>query len=397
MSEHKASSGAPWTDPELMSELERSAELTDWPEESERALWRSIDSRLDRPARPRWRLAMWGAPALAALAASVLVFVPWLRERADPSAELVALGDEGSLRVRAGSVYRVERAASADRNVVLDRGAVEARIRPLPPGRILAVQTPHLRAVVVGTRFSVEVSPQSSEVVVTEGTVRVEVVGRPPQQVGAGQSVRVGAAQPAAAPDPSAAPLDAVAHCEQEGTVEARRACYRPFLSGTGLAAQNALYGLAALERDQGRTSDALALFEEHRRRFPAGLLAPEVSLEVLRLLVDERRFAKAVEEAEQFTRRFERDARGPEVRLLRANLLCAELGQREAARQAYLEGAAAARDGAREEALCAMARCAQLQGERAQAREDWRRYLDEFPRGAHAQEARDQLRSKEP
>jgi hypothetical protein len=63
-------------------------------------------------------------------------------------------------------------------------------------------------------------------------------------------------------------------------------ACYRRLAATDGLAAEVALYEAAALCRDRlGDAECSLTLLREHRARFPAGALAPEVSISIVEIL----------------------------------------------------------------------------------------------------------------
>ncbi|MGC4113247.1 MAG: hypothetical protein QM765_00920 [Myxococcales bacterium] len=110
-----------------------------------------------------------------------------------------------------------------------------------------------------------------------------------------------------------------------------------------------------------------------------------------MRVLVTARRFDQAIAAADQFRLRYPGDARLPEVQVVRARLLCALPGRSAAAVETFQEVVAmeAASAQVRQEALFAMAACQNASGDRAGAEASWRLYLERFPDGAHAEEAR--------
>jgi hypothetical protein len=184
--------------------------------------------------------------------------------------------------------------------VRLDRGRMAASVAPRLPEEPLAVLTPQLSVFVVGTRFSVDVDHDVTTVAVEEGRVRVERAQRI-LYLSAGDSVR--------SDDPR---LRGEAHavpCADERELDGRRACLTREAAGQGLAAENALFALGMLARGErdGRAR-AIAHFRDHQRRFPAGVLAPEVALALADLLLADGHREQACAELNAFVRLFPRD-----------------------------------------------------------------------------------------
>jgi tetratricopeptide (TPR) repeat protein len=166
----------------------------------------------------------------------------------------------------------------------------------------------------------------------------------------------------------------------RERALPARRTCLERLAAGDGVPAQNALYSLGLLEREHGRTAAALAAWRTYERRFAAGLLAPEVSVAILRSLLDDRRYAEALARAEAFEQRFAGETRRPEVALIRAKLLCLRFGRLDDAQAAFEAALAATTPSVRQDALYARAHCLQLLAGEAAARQAWRAYREAFP-----------------
>jgi hypothetical protein len=58
-----------------------------------------------------------------------------------------------------------------ERVLRLDRGTLDARVSPQAPGHVIAFVTPHAKAIVVGTRFSLAVTATVTRLTVNEGKV----------------------------------------------------------------------------------------------------------------------------------------------------------------------------------------------------------------------------------
>jgi hypothetical protein len=184
--------------------------------------------------------------------------------------------------------------ASADQHGVyrmrLERGRIVAAVAPRGTDEPLSVVTPQLRVVVVGTRFSVEVDHDLTSVAVTEGRVRIEG-GDHVVFLSAGESIR--------SDDERLSGKTAPFPCADRPAIADQRACLTRASAGAGLAAENALYALALLERDRGGDPErALLALREYQHRFPHGALAPEVALTLADMLTALGRRREACAEA---------------------------------------------------------------------------------------------------
>lgn len=83
--------------------------------------------------------------------------------------------------------------AAGGKRALLARGTLRAAVRPQPAGEPMVVSTPHADAVVVGTRFALEVSERETRLQVDEGRVRLR------RTVGGGEEALVAAGQTAVA------------------------------------------------------------------------------------------------------------------------------------------------------------------------------------------------------
>jgi TolA-binding protein len=341
----------------------------------------------DRIARDTVRARPARAPLLAfatGLAAVALVF-GLRREEPPPRADVQLVSSPSALYEELTAPTPGE----SPRQVVLWAGRLDAAVEKQPPGRQFAIITPHLRVVVVGTRFSVEVEGDWTRVTVQQGRVRVESVSQR-LELGPGESVRSDDPRFAAA----APPAEARSTCEAVAEGPARLACYERLSRGEGLAAENALFllGLAA-ERQRDPTA-ALERWKSLCDRFPDGVLVPEAQLASLRLLVGQRRTAEALEVATRFLSRHAADTRTPEVLLVRARLLCALPARRTEAVASLttLHSLPAASSAVQQEALFALAACQRDSGDPAGAADSLRSYLQRFADGPHAAAARARL-----
>lgn len=348
--------------------------------------------------RSRAPIAIAGALALAAAAA--LAFVA-LREGAPEApvarihlydvgaAEQRGTLDEGSTvstgateqadvrvadtRVRIGSASRLRIATLTADHLGLDllEGSIHVAYRPRERGRErLTVETPSARVEVVGTVFRVEVRERTTEVSVSEGTVRVVPHdGSEPRFVRAGERTVV----TRASSDPAVSRLEVGGSTEGTGppeaggpgaagaseTVEAEGAGM-PATGGTGedeSARATVLPSLdpaARLERAKslGRTAAAARILRELTRpNTPA-----EVRTEAWSTLGDLHRSAGRLHEA------------------ARAYEQAAQVGR----------GTASGHN-----AIYLLARLHQQRGDREAARASYERYLREAPSGALAEQAR--------
>jgi ferric-dicitrate binding protein FerR (iron transport regulator) len=111
--------------------------------------------------------------------------------RTPPKASAVLrLPDESRVRVSAGSDVVLARAESNAVHLTVQRGRLSVNASHAPREGFL-VESAGLRVTVVGTVFSVERTSQGAAVAVLEGRVRVDADGQPPRFVDAGQRVEL--------------------------------------------------------------------------------------------------------------------------------------------------------------------------------------------------------------
>ncbi len=266
-----------------------------------------------------------------------------------------------------------------ERRLRLGRGELRAFVQRQSPERPVVLQSPHLRIVVLGTRFDLNVDRVETSVELIEGTVRVEsALGQVmlysgerilssdarlnpipsarrdfaesalpapglaapspdprthphPARAGVGRAARPSRQQLALAPAPAPA---RVADCEQLADSDEREECLARLSQGEGFAAQNALYSLGIRQLAQGAGGEprALGYFTELSRRFPSGVLAPEAYLRRLELLRKAERSAEALAVAEAFAANFPSDPRTEGIALVRLELTCRQHGLTEGA-----------------------------------------------------------------
>ena len=225
-----------------------------------------------------------------------------------PGERVVSLDGVGEFTLEAGAELSPPASMETDsgRRLVMrmQRGRIRARIAPRPPDEPFAIVTPHAAVVVIGTCFTVSVERGCTAVSVEHGRVRVEHAGQS-ALLDSGQSLRSDEAWPAPPARPSAPTARAAASMAPtsaspapgaspqagrcQGDAAARRECLRRASRGTDLNAQNALFALALLERDErGDGSEALARLDEYEQRHAQGVLAPEVALARVQTLLQQ-------------------------------------------------------------------------------------------------------------
>ncbi len=300
----------------------------------------------------------------------------------------------GSLELSPDAEYRIEAEhAVAAQRIFLSRGTLLAQVDHQSPGAAVMVEAPQLEVVVVGTRFRVTVEPRRSRVEVLEGRVRA---GHP-----GGTSVLVAAGEAVASDDPrleatvpakrTVAPLlsgerVAVPACGAASAIDERRTCYRAGAAGSGLAAQNALFALAQLDRDEAKDPRAaLASFQEYEQRFPHGTFAPEAALGELEALLQLGQLEQALAAAHGFLEGNPTDARQDRVKLIEAQLR-QEKQDLRVALELYRDLSRVARyPDVLEEALYERGVCEAALGDGATARATFAAYQSRFPQGPHA------------
>jgi hypothetical protein len=394
--------------PEPLAELlEEGRRLKPFQPAAQARVWRDIERRRAVSVSFGWRQA---APWALATALAVLVVLARLPGHApERSAGMlqVDLGEVGQLEATPGSVLHLPPPSMSPRDgyrLSLESGRVCAHVahRDLAREGPFVVEAPRLRVIVVGTRFCVEAGPAWTTVSVSEGKVRVERPHVADFFVAAGQSFRSDAPGEAVAPVPvvgtparTAIPesprVRTPARCPDEPNPVRRAECYAALATGDGLPAQNALFALAQLRRNELHDGPAaVVLLHNYLARFPEGVLAPEARQTLIAELAEEHRSDEALAEAERYLDGAAWDGRAAAVALLRANLLRQSGGRNAEALAVYRQILArGAPPEVRDDALFGAAASALDLGETAAGRADLERYLHEIPAGKHAGEAR--------
>ncbi len=211
----------------LLETVTRIAAQADPPPLAPAAGRQMIERALDAARSPARRSSSHrlGMAAVAIAAAAALVIaLRWPSSTGPapeaPGALAFTLPSGDRIAAEAGAEFALAAATEHDRRFELRRGTLRFVVRPLAPGERFEVTTPHLRARVVGTVFSVEVETDRTVVRVESGVVEVEMAGRI-HRVAAGQSLD-SATAPAAAPATATAPApafeDAPAPAPDSGT-----------------------------------------------------------------------------------------------------------------------------------------------------------------------------------
>jgi hypothetical protein len=311
----------------------------------------------------------------------------------------VDLGTVGQLTVSESASLRLpanEASPHAGYTVGLDSGEMCAAIahRDVPKEGPFVVETASLRVVVVGTRFCVSAgeTTDASWVSVQDGQVRVERSGRS-AMVSAGETLHGGdpllAAPKAKAVHSVKATSASTSTCPATDPLPTRRRCLWRLAGGDDLAAQNALYTLGLLARDQeGDGVAALSIWQTYRHRFAHGVMAAEVDLAVLSELTSQGRYGDALNVSDEFLAEYPSYFHAGEVRLKRADLLRTRLGRPAEAQDAYRNILATESSPAlRGEALFGLGLSQEAMGLAADAQTTWNRYQMEFPGGRHSSE----------
>jgi TolA-binding protein len=380
-----------------------------WGAEDREESWLRIADRVDEPRRPIGFWLALAGPAVLVAGLLVVALFAWTDARrenllagsvdrlaaipaktpAPVGPRTIDLGSIGTIEVTEATVYQLLPASA----LRLEAGRLCAVVKHRDPLREgpFTVLAPKLRIVDVGTRFCVEVAAGRTTVAVSEGAIRAEGEGGRSVEVVAGHQIASDDAR-LRPPVPSvAATAPSTGSCESLPTLSARESCEAAASSGDGLAAQNALYNLALLARDQRHDgASALTLFQAYRHRFPEGPLAPEASLGILTELSQEGRYADAASEASQYLKAYPGEAKAAQVGLVLGNLERERLENPAAARSAYEQVVrSAAEPEVAGEALFGLALSELQLGQKPEAQATARRYLAEHPTGARAVEAK--------
>ncbi|MBL9037417.1 MAG: FecR domain-containing protein [Archangium sp.] len=248
----------------------------------------------------------WAVAALLAVVLGVSV-TPWSRA---PEVAEVPPSPSSAVAVvvpEAGSVWR----RLGDQSLLLERGRLDVDLAGNTPTHVIAGA---VEIEVTTARFAAQVVNGHTTVDVVEGNVMLRFDGQR-QALRAGEHFEWPRAVPSsAAVPPPPDPCDA--HHGDE-----LLACLRREAQGAGLAAETALFELAAIELRGGHPSEAVAAWSNLVRRFPDGVLHLEARLALLRTLVSTGRSAQAAEVARDFERCCSADVRATDVRRLRRQL----------------------------------------------------------------------------
>lgn len=277
-------------------------------------IWDGVSERVSQ-ARPRlWSSWTWGGWAwrggavLALSAAFAFVFVLWKDRHSLPSAwqgaaletatDALSVALEDGSQMELGARTRVEVRESSSRSIVvtLSKGRVDLSVVP-NPNRRFVVSALGVDVRVVGTRFSVELTPDRNqvEVRVREGTVEVAPPGSSgaERRLAAGEmwsfDARLAAADPAL--EPTSAPKPVL---EPETPPESPSPAALPKLkppSSDTLAPEDdspaALLERANAARRAGEVQRAAQAYEELLSRYPGDPRSGLAAFELGRLRMD--------------------------------------------------------------------------------------------------------------
>ena len=199
--------------------------------------------------------------------------------------------------------------------VILSAGRLALTRASEQPVRI---ETPFAVIEAQRSRFLAEVVKSGTFLSVEEGEVVLRA-GSSSQVVHAGQTLFWPPA-PAIPVQLLVEPPQTEARCAGS-PLGARRDCLVAEAATSSLDAQAALYELGVLEAKSGHSERAVEAWEQSLRRFPSGVLHPEVRLALLVELVRARRFSEAERVAEEFEVACADDGRRAEVSTLKALL----------------------------------------------------------------------------
>ncbi len=342
------------------------------------ALYWRVNERLRAERGPsRSTIAIAAASAALALSAALFLLlsaIPSMREvpASALSASALPIGpqvpesllvspDLGTIESGAAHSFSFQE-MDEERRLEFAEGILRAQIVPQDLARPVTIKTPHLKLVVLGTRFDVTVTPSQTTVSLFEGHLRIERGDRSlvlspghsissddpaliPSAVAPRPALRAAQERPrtpsralAKQVEKQISPMDTailgapertapspLSRCESMAQLEERLSCLAPIARGADLTAQSALYLRALLERDGGDLAGSLTAAREFKERFPSSLLAPEVALLELELFRRTKRRLKAISAADEFERQFPGDPRAVEVKALKEKLLLEE------------------------------------------------------------------------
>ncbi len=288
---------------------------------NERRAWERLAQRVDAPFDVR-RLWPFGLALAGAVAALVLIVVPWLRAVQSNVASLTPESPRGRLPSPAISVEKAPEVPLDPRDAekaVTDDARLQ-RSRPLAP------------------------KPETSAV-------------PPPAELPPGASSAAG---------------DCAA-LSREGKKDEARACWIQRSLGSGLSAELALYEISRLDVQAAAWPQAVAHLREHQRRFPSGQLKGEVALTLVEVFGKSGDTAQALTESERLLNTPYGRERAEQLHWLRGNLYRAQ-GDYMRAQNEYEQIGPDSKFGS--EALYYVAVCLEARGQREAARQAYQDYL---------------------
>jgi TolA-binding protein len=199
----------------------------------------------------------------------------------------------------------------------LEQGHFEAQASAQLPQRL---QTPEVTVAATNARFAMDVTEQGTTVAVFEGTAEV-ATARTRATLHAGETRHFGIDAPSVPREVVPIALEPVAldqgspACVHAGSLEAQLTCLGAQARGEDLKAQAALYEEGNLEAQAHRPAGAAETYRESLRRFPDGVLAPEVTLALMRLLASEQQYDGAIEAGQGFLKSWPDDPRCEDVK----------------------------------------------------------------------------------
>jgi len=131
-------------------------------------------ARIEPAPRPRW--VPWLAATGLAAAAVVLVLVlarPPTQQTMEATAPM-RIGDRVALIVAPGTSYRIGIAEAARTEIIVERGAITARLWPGSPPHALTLRGHDVTARALGTVYTLAVDERGARVEVHEGRVEVQ-------------------------------------------------------------------------------------------------------------------------------------------------------------------------------------------------------------------------------
>ncbi len=235
------------------------------------------------PAPPQQKVAKLTPPAPAAKP----VEAQPEREADIPPAQPVE-----NVTASAGAVWTTP----GESSLKLERGRVEVA----PHAEAYTVTTPEVSVVATNARYAADVTEAGTVLRVLEGEVEVySFATKQPVILRAGEERAFATFAPPSALD--VVPPEVSSPACARHSLDQRVACLSLEAKGEGMKAQAALYEAAYLQSRAGRPAGAELLLRESLRRFPSGVLHPEVRLALIKALEAQHRRPQAAEVAREF------------------------------------------------------------------------------------------------